>query len=104
MTAVPLYDRDFFKWTRCNAALLRAGRFDQADIEHIAEEIEDMGKSERRGLESRLEVLLPHLLKWQVQPNQRSASWRKYDRTSANETREATAGKPELKARASGRS
>ena len=55
MAAAQLYDRDFFEWIHCNAPLLRAGRFDQADIEHIAEELEDMGKGERRGLESRVE-------------------------------------------------
>ncbi|HEY7336729.1 MAG TPA: DUF29 domain-containing protein [Bryobacteraceae bacterium] len=76
MKATELYERDFFEWTQSNAALLRSGRFDQADIEHIAEEIEDMGKSERRALESRLEVLLQHLLKWQVQSGGRSQSWR----------------------------
>ena len=76
MAAAQLYDRDFFEWIHCNAPLLRAGRFDQADIEHIAEELEDMGKGERRGLESRVEVLLLHLLKWQLQPNRRSAGWR----------------------------
>jgi hypothetical protein len=63
MTAKELYDRDFYEWTRCNAALLRAGRFEEADVERIAEEIEDMGRSERRGIEGRLEVLLTHLLK-----------------------------------------
>jgi hypothetical protein len=70
-----LYDRDFFAWTQRNAELLRAGRFDQADIEHIAEEIEDMGRSERRELDSRLEVLLQHLLKWRAQPDRRGRSW-----------------------------
>jgi hypothetical protein len=76
MATAPLYDRDFFEWAQCNAALLRAGQFDRADIQHIAEELEDMARSERRGLESRLEVLLQHLLKWQIQPNRRGASWR----------------------------
>ena len=70
-----LYDRDFFEWTQCNAALLRAGRFDQADIEHIAEEIHDMGVSQKRELRSRVEVLLVHLLKWQGQPALRGSSW-----------------------------
>ena len=50
MTTRDLYDLDFFEWTRCNAALLRAGQLDQADLEHIAEEIEDMGKSQRCAL------------------------------------------------------
>jgi hypothetical protein len=75
MKAMQLYDRDFFEWTQCNAALLRAGHLEQADIEHIAEEIEDLGKSQRRELENRVEILLMHLLKWQVQPEGRGASW-----------------------------
>ena len=75
MTVMDLYDRDFFEWTRRNASLLRAGQFQEADIEHIAEEIEDMGKSQRRALESRLEVLLAHLLKWRCQPGGRGSGW-----------------------------
>jgi hypothetical protein len=70
-----LYELDFFEWTARNAALLRAKRFSEADIEHIAEEIEDMGKSQQKELASRLRVLLIHLLKWRIQPAQRSASW-----------------------------
>jgi hypothetical protein len=76
MKASQLYERDFFEWTQCNAALLRNGQFDQADIEHIAEEIEDMGSRDRRELESRLQVLAQHLWKWQFQPERRSRSWR----------------------------
>lgn len=59
------------------AGLLRAGRFSELDVEHLAEEVEDMGKRDRRELESRLQVLLVHLLKWQVQPEHRSPSWRR---------------------------
>lgn len=70
-----LYDRDFYAWANEQAALLRAGKFTQADIEHIAEEIESMGKTEKRELISRLTVLLTHLLKWQYQPVRRGASW-----------------------------
>lgn len=72
---VGLYDEDFFEWTRRSAELLRAGRFDQADIEHIAEEIEDMGKRDLKELNSRVQVLVAHLLKWQLQPTRRSRSW-----------------------------
>jgi hypothetical protein len=70
-----LYDRDFAEWTARNAELLRAGRLDEADIEHIAEEIEDMGKRQRHELRSRLRVLLTHLLKWQAQRDRRGPSW-----------------------------
>jgi len=71
-----LYDQDFYAWTAEQAALLRAGRLDQADIENIAEEIESMGRSEKRELVNRLAVLLLHLLKWRFQPSHRGNSWR----------------------------
>jgi hypothetical protein len=70
-----LYDQDFFAWANEQAALLRAGRLAEADIDHIAEEIESMGKTEKRELVSRLTVLLLHLLKWQFQPDRRGANW-----------------------------
>lgn len=70
-----LYDRDFYAWASEQAALLRAGKLAVADIEHIAEEIESMGRSEKRELVSRLTVLLLHLLKWEHQPERRGASW-----------------------------
>jgi hypothetical protein len=70
-----LYDQDFFAWANEQAALLRAGRLAEADIDHIAEEIESMGKTEKRVLVSRLTVLLLHLLKWQFQPDRRGANW-----------------------------
>jgi Domain of unknown function DUF29 len=68
-----LYDQDFFAWTNEQAGLLREGRLSEADIDHIAEEIE--GKSEKRELVSRLTGLLLHLLKWQHQPAFRSTGW-----------------------------
>ena len=71
-----LYDTDFYAWANEQAALLRAGQLSAADIENIAEEIESMGKGEQRELESRLAVLLLHLLKWQYQPKRRGRSWR----------------------------
>jgi len=73
--SVDLYENDFYAWANQQAALLRAGQLSAADIEHIAEEIESMGKTEKRELVSRLAVLLMHLLKWQYQPKRRGASW-----------------------------
>ena len=70
------YDRDLYTWSQVQAALLRERKFDQIDLEHIAEEIEDMGKSAQRALESYLEALLMHLLKWVYQPSFRGRSWR----------------------------
>ena len=62
------YDKDVLLWSQEQARLLRAGRFDELDIEHLADEIEDVGKSEKRELANRMAVLLAHLLKWHVQP------------------------------------
>lgn len=69
------YEEDFFAWTEEQARLLRAGQFSQLDIENIAEEMEDMGRSIRRELRNRLAVLTMHLLKWRFQPAYRSPSW-----------------------------
>jgi hypothetical protein len=75
MSDPSLYDQDFYAWANEQAALLRAGKLSAADIEHIAEEIESMGKTEKRELVNRLAMLLLHLLKWQFQPIRRGSSW-----------------------------
>ncbi len=95
-TVSGLYEQDFFEWTVRNAQLLRAGRFEEADLEHIAEEIEDMGKSERRELETRLRVLLSHLLKWRFQPNHRGRSWQATIRVQRTELLRLLADMPSL--------
>ena len=69
------YESDIIAWAQEQVRLLKAGQFDALDIEHIADEIEDVGKSEQRELESRMAVLLSHLLKWSVQPQRRGSSW-----------------------------
>lgn len=79
-----LYDEDIVAWARQQAQLLRTGRFAELDIEHIAEEIEDVGKSEQRELASRMAVLLAHLLKWQYQPGRRGSSWEATIRAQRN--------------------
>lgn len=74
--APDLHETDFYAWLSHNATLIRAGRVSEADLANIAEELEDMGRSDKRALGSHIGVLLPHLLKWQYQPAQRSNSWR----------------------------
>jgi hypothetical protein len=74
MKAANLYDRDFAEWAARNAALLRQRRFDEADVEHVAEEIQDMGKRDRREVSNRLKVLIVQLLKWAAQPARRDGS------------------------------
>ena len=69
------YDEDGYSWAMEQAALLRARRLDQIDVENIAEEIESLGKSFANELRSRYGTLVMHLLKWQFQPEKRSNSW-----------------------------
>ena len=71
----PDYDTDFYAWTQAQAAAIRAGTWDAVDRAHLAEEVEDVGKSERRAVVSHLRVLLTHLLKWEYQPERRSDGW-----------------------------
>ncbi len=71
-----IYDKDFYSWAMENANLLRQEKFSEIDIEHIAEELESMGRSDKRELASRLAILMAHLLKWQFQPTMRSTSWK----------------------------
>lgn len=70
------YESDFHAWTHEQARLIRQGRWPEADAAHLAEEIESLGKTIQQQLESRLSVLLLHLLKWQFQPGLRGNSWR----------------------------
>src|ERR1700748_585848 len=91
------YDRDFYAWANEQAALLRAGKLGEADFKHIAEEIESMGKTEKRELVSRLTVLLLHLLKWRFQPEKRSASWEASIRVQRNRLIDHLEDNPSLK-------
>jgi Domain of unknown function DUF29 len=82
-TTVPAdaaYEGDFHAWCEQQAARLRArirpGANDGIDYENIAEEIESLGRSDRREIRSRLRVLLCHLLKWRHQDGLRGPSWR----------------------------
>jgi len=91
------YERDFYAWANEQAALLRAGRLAEADLENIAEEIESMGRSEKREMVSRLTVLLTQLLKWQYQPTLRSRSWRNTIAVQRDDIVEHLADNPSLK-------
>lgn len=71
-----LYDQDFNAWTEQQADLLRAGRWADLDVQHLIDEIESMGRSERKELVNRLVILMLHLLKWRYQPALRGNSWR----------------------------
>lgn len=70
-----LHDLDFYTWAHQQAELLRQGRFSELDTDHLIEELDSMGARERRELETRLSILLQHLLKWRYQPERRGNGW-----------------------------
>lgn len=71
-----LPEKDFHAWALNAAQRARAGLLTAEELEEVAEELEDIAKSERRELEGRLVVLLSHLLKWRYQPDRQGKSWR----------------------------
>ena len=92
-----LYDTDFYQWTQQQAALLRQGQLVALDIDHLAEEIEDMGKSNRLALESYLSNVIMHLLKWQYQPERRSTRWKLSIRNGRRQIEKRLKNSPSLK-------
>jgi hypothetical protein len=91
------YERDFYGWTQEQARLLREGRFAELDVTNVVEEIETLGRSERRELVSRLRIILLHLLKWQYQPARRGPSWQHSIEIQRDDTRDHLAENPSLK-------
>jgi hypothetical protein len=92
------YEDDIVAWANEQARLLGEGHFDRLHIAHIAEEIEDVGKSEQRELARRMAVLLAHLLKWRYQPERRDPSCEITIRNQRNGVRRRLAKTPSLKA------
>jgi DNA-directed RNA polymerase delta subunit len=67
-----LYEADYLSWIEQTVQLLKQGKLSELDMENLIEEVEELARSEKRELRSRLRVLLMHLLKWQYQPDRRA--------------------------------
>lgn len=81
-----LYEQDFSLWTIRTADLLKQKRFEELDLEHLIDELGDMGRSNLHELVNRLRVLLAHLLKWQYQYQQLSERWAEFEGKSWRNT------------------
>jgi Domain of unknown function DUF29 len=75
------YDSDFYGWTQAQATALRAKDWAALDVENLADEIDSLGRSDRRAITHQLERLLTHLLKWTYQPQQRPRYGRSWSRS-----------------------
>lgn len=72
-----LYHQDFFAWTQSQADLLKHNKFSEVDIRNLIDEVETLGKSDRRALMSHLTNLLLHMLKMKYQSGKKTASWKR---------------------------
>jgi len=97
-----LYDTDFVEWTAHTADLLRQGRFDEVDLEHVVEEIEDMGKRDFSAARSQLRRMLVHLIKQKIQPERDGASWQGSIANAQDELLDSIRDSPSLRRRLSG--
>jgi hypothetical protein len=91
-----LYETDFHAWAFEQARKLRAG--EAIDVENVAEELEDLGRTERRHLRNHLAVLLQHMLKWEFQTDNQSASWAATIKVQRRRVNKLLAEMPSLKA------
>ena len=92
------YDVDFYAWTMEQAALLRTGRSSEADLENVAEEIESLGRAERRGLASHVRTVIEHLMKLQASPaTEPRAGWRETVLRVRNDTEDVLDDSPSLR-------
>jgi len=97
--AAKLYERDFYTWALTQVPALRHGLVEELDLNNLAEEVEDMARSEVRELDSRLQVLLAYLLKWAYEPEARSKSWRLTLKQQRLEIRKLLRHNPGLKSK-----
>jgi hypothetical protein len=96
-TCSKLYEQDFYLWIQTTIELLKQGQLTELDLENLIEEIETMGRSEKKALRSNLEVVLMHLLKYKYQADKRCGSWRATIREHRKRIRQALEESPSLK-------
>jgi uncharacterized protein DUF29 len=92
-----LYDTDFVEWAAKTAELLRQGRFDDVDLEHLIEEIVSLGQSDERAVRSQLRRMLMHLIKVRIQPERAGSSWRESVVSARDEIEDLMERSPSLR-------
>jgi uncharacterized protein DUF29 len=91
------YEKDFFQWTQETARAIEEGRFDEIDRTALADEVEGLGKRDRREVGRRFAVILLHLLKLKYQPDKESGSWHSTIATQRRELESVLEDSPSLR-------
>lgn len=97
ITSVSLYDKDYYLWLKTTINKLQNQQFKEIDVNHLIEELEALGRTEKKALRSYLRLIVMHLLKWQYQPNKRSKSWKITIRNNRFEVEESLEDNPSLR-------
>jgi Domain of unknown function DUF29 len=95
-----LYDEDYYLWIKTTINQLRSGQFSVIDLENLLEELETMGRSEKRTLESLLIRLFEHLLKlqyWDTERERNQGHWKGEIRTFRRQINKRFKESPSLK-------
>jgi hypothetical protein len=99
-TTQTLYDQDYYLWLRTTINQLRTGQFSAVDLDNLLEELETMGRSQKRTIKSLLIRLLEHLLKLKCWDNERERNqghWQGEIRTFRRQIKDELADSPSLK-------
>lgn len=99
-TTETLYDQDYYLWLKTTINQLRAGQLASVDLDNLIEELESMGRSEKRAIESLLIKLLEHLLKlkcWDEERERNQGHWKAEIRTFRRQIKKALKDSPSLK-------
>ena len=99
-TTTKLYDQDFYLWIQTTVKLLSEGKLEQLDIENLIEEIDSMGRREKKELKTRLIVLIEHLLKlqyWTEEKDYNARGWRNTVVEQRRQIAHSLADSPSLK-------
>ena len=91
-----LYDKDFYQWTQQTVQMIKNRQYNLVDWDNLIEEIETLGRSEKRAVKSHLVILLMHLLKWEYQIERRSNSWKASIRNARRELIDLLQDNPSL--------
>lgn len=99
-TTLTLYNQDYYLWLRTTINQLRAGQFSSVDLDNLLEELESMGRSQKRTVKSLLIRLFEHLLKltyWDVERERNEGHWKGEIRTFRREIKDELKDSPSLK-------
>ncbi|MEH1842069.1 MAG: DUF29 domain-containing protein [Nostoc sp.] len=99
-TIQTLYDQDYYLWLRTTINQLRAGQFSSVDLDNLLEELESMGRSQKRTVKSLLIRLFEHLLKltyWDIERERNQGHWKGEIRTFRREIKDQLKDSPSLK-------